>query len=153
MTSEWFPYRWRNADFSGPFSGFHIETIQILREAMEMTLKTLTCASLLQEHCEGILKQSPQLWSLESGRLRSLVIWAAVHDPDGPLLIAATAQLVARLPDAVSTGALAEIARHEECSGVVVAGMYMNLQRMLKVAMESGVLANGAGVSMFPAGL
>jgi hypothetical protein len=107
----------------------------------------------LQEHCEGILKQTPQLWSLESGRLKSLVIWAATHDPDGPLLIAVTAQLVERLHDVVSTGALAEIAKHEQCTGVVVAGMYMNLQRMLKVAMESGVLSHAAGVSMFPAGI
>lgn len=81
------------------------------------------------------------------------MVWAATHDPDGPLLIAATAQLVDRLHDAVASGALADIAKHEQCSGVVVAGMYINLQSMLKVAMESGVLANAAGVSMFPAGL
>lgn len=133
-----------------------VEPVKLLRRKLafaESKVKQLRFPVVLQEHCEVILKQSPQLWSLESGRLRSLVIWAATHDPDGALLIAATAQLVDRLHDAVSTGALAEIARHEQCSGVVVAGMYMNLQRMLKVAMESGVLANGAGVSMFPAGL
>jgi hypothetical protein len=106
-----------------------------------------------QEHCEAMLNKAPQLWSLESGRLVSLVTWAALHDPDGPLLIAATAELVHNLEAAMAAHALADIAAHEQCTGVVVAGMYMNLQRMLKVAMESGVLAHAAGTSMFPAGL
>ena len=32
--SQWFPYRWRNCEYSRLFSGSHFEKIKILREAL-----------------------------------------------------------------------------------------------------------------------
>lgn len=97
--------------------------------------------------------RTPSIWSVDSGRLHSLILWTARFDPDGDLHVATCHALIMSLEEALATGLLAAVAEAEDCSALVVAGMYVCLQRLLKRAMESGVLANAAGVSVFPAGM
>lgn len=97
--------------------------------------------------------RSPALWNVNSGRLDSLILWTARFDPDGDLHVSACHALIVSLEEALASGLLAAIADAEDCSALVVAGMYVCLHRLLKSAMETGVLANAAGVSVFPAGI
>lgn len=96
---------------------------------------------------------SPTLWNVDSGRLDMLILWTARFDPDGDLHIAACHALIVDLKEALASGVLAAVAEAQDCSALVVAGIYVCLQRLLKSAMETGVLANAAGVSVFPAGI
>lgn len=97
--------------------------------------------------------RTPTLWDVESGRLDNLILWTARFDPDGDLHVAACHAVIVRLEEALASGLLAVVAEAEDCSALVVAGMYVCLHRLLKSAMETGVLANAAGISVFPAGI
>eukprot|EP00892_Ulva_mutabilis_P000234 jgi/Ulvmu1/10210/UM060_0010.1 len=107
----------------------------------------------LKDHCQQTLMREPDLWSVSSGHLGTLIMWTARFDPDGDLHVAACHAMIMSLEEALTGGVLAVVAEAEDCSALVVAGMYVCLDRLLKSAMESGVLANAAGISVFPAGI
>jgi hypothetical protein len=103
----------------------------------------------VQEHCEQSLLEHPALWDVESRMLANLTIWAATYDSDGPLHIACCNTLCGCLEVALEEGVLLKIASEEEVAPVVVAGMFVCLNRMVKQAMESGSLAQAADMALF----
>lgn len=87
-------------------------------------------------------------------KLERLTVWAASHDPDGAVHLKCCNAICADMAAARDAGALAAIAQQtDSVTAHIVAGLYVSLDCMVKHAMETGMLNDQAGVSVFPTGL
>lgn len=97
---------------------------------------------------------SEESFSVARQQLERLTVWAASYDPNGAVHLTCCNSLCAHMAAARDAGALAAIAQQPETvTAHVVAGLYVSLDCMVKHAMETGLLNDKAGVSVYPTGL
>jgi hypothetical protein len=105
----------------------------------------------LQEECEGHLLRETGVRSLEVGQLENLTVWSATYDSSGSVLGACCQELCSNFSAVRDAGVLERITQHEgHVTAAVTTGMFVCLDAMVRHAMESGLLSDAAGLSVYP---